>query len=156
MVCRWCGGPIDRNRKGGFCSPQHLLDYNNSLDRLYAPKRATCREEGCEKPVRTKRSVYCRDHAQKKRVPGPRRGKVVEVDPAGVYQCHWCNETVRGTRVVVNRVNEDYADDRPENKVVCCEGCHKGKQNAMFFLSRLSDERFMEFGKTIINYRNRS
>lgn len=135
-------------RDSAFCSIQCRIAYNDATD---TNTRPICSASGCDKPVRTKRGLYCRDHQPVKIRVKP----VTPSVPPGAYECHWCGKPLKPHQVRVNAQNEDYSDQSTGNIVTCCEQHFKGKQAALFFLDSLTPEKFNEFGSIIISYRRR-
>jgi hypothetical protein len=56
--------------------------------------------------------------------------------------CHWCGIPLVWVNAVVDHLNEDKTDNRPENLVVSCNECNRSRGSILTFLWRLQPERF--------------
>lgn len=102
--------------------------------------RNTCASDGCNKPVRTKHSMYCKDCHKKVRAK-PRKEEPTL--PPGQYECYWCGRTPRAIRqVTINHLDEDYSSGVEGNAVYSCLYCHKNKQRVIFWMKGLKEDRY--------------
>lgn len=58
--------------------------------------------------------------------------------------CYWCGRALEWRSAVVDHVNAEKDDNRPENLVVACQRCNTTRSSAMRFFAVLSDERIHE------------
>lgn len=60
--------------------------------------------------------------------------------------CHWCGAVLVGWRaIVVDHLNEQKADNRPENVVPTCNRCNRARGAMVGFISRLRPDRIDQF-----------
>lgn len=150
--CKECGR-LPRERRSEFCSIKCRVDHNNRMTTAARPTRAICAVETCDRPVRTKRSLYCKVCVPKRKLTQP-KPEPIQVPP-GQYQCHWCDKPLRQHQVKVNALNEDYGDIRHGNVVASCRICFSRKQSAIFFMKHLNQDKFDLMMKLIPDCRTR-
>lgn len=64
--------------------------------------------------------------------------------------CHWCGIDLAWESAVVDHLNEDRADNRPENLVVACSSCNRVRGVIPSFVRRMLPERLDQFVRETI------
>lgn len=64
---------------------------------------------------------------------------------AGVCEpCYWCRTPLSWDDAVIDHLNENRSDNRPENLVVSCNDCNRARGSMLPFFRTLQPERFDE------------
>lgn len=71
----------------------------------------------------------------------------------GPHPCHWCGAVHEWPDLVVDHLNEQKADNRPENLVVACNPCNRMRGGMIPFIKRMLPERLSEFIATFEHMR---
>lgn len=71
----------------------------------------------------------------------------------GDQTCHWCGQSLEWPEAVIDHLNEEKADNTPDNLVVACSPCNRARGSMIPFLRRLLPERMEEFIATFEHMR---
>lgn len=66
----------------------------------------------------------------------------------GIQKCHWCSIELEWNQVVVDHLNEQKLDNRPENLVTACTPCNRIRGAMVSFIRKLSDEKLSHLIET--------
>jgi len=66
--------------------------------------------------------------------------------------CSWCGKPLAWDTLVVDHLNEQKADNRPENLKGSCNPCNRARGAVLDFIKRLTPEGFVEFVKQADNF----
>ena len=67
--------------------------------------------------------------------------------------CFWCSARLDWSVAVVDHLNEDKTDNRPENLVVSCNGCNRARGALLPFIARMTDTAWPAFIAQAERYR---
>lgn len=84
---------------------------------------------------------------------GEHRAVAYEKYGPGPHACHWCGTDHDWPDLVVDHLNEQKADNRPENLVVACNPCNRMRGGMIPFIKRMLPERLSEFVATFEHMR---
>jgi len=73
----------------------------------------------------------------------------------GPQTCFWCGVTLEWPEAVVDHLNEDKQDNRPENLVVACNNCNRARGAMLPFIERLRPEAVEVLVATIRSHHDR-
>ena len=73
----------------------------------------------------------------------------------GPQTCFWCGVTLEWPKAVVDHLNEDKQDNRPENLVVACNNCNRARGAMLPFIERLRPEAVEVLVATIKSHHDR-
>lgn len=67
--------------------------------------------------------------------------------------CYWCGKGLEWQAAVVDHLNEDKQDNRPENLLVCCNNCNRARGAILPFVAGMRSEAVGTFIDAIHAYR---
>jgi predicted nucleic acid-binding Zn ribbon protein len=83
------------------------------------------------------------------------RAVVYEATGATCPDCYWCGVALVWAQVSVDHLNEDKADNRPENLVVSCCDCNRMRGSVLPLIAKLVPGRLQAFMKWVEAYHDR-
>ena len=71
----------------------------------------------------------------------------------GIQRCFWCGCLMMWSETVIDHLNENKADNRPENLMVSCNCCNRARDAMLPFIARLTSESLEMLIAQIFEYR---
>lgn len=71
------------------------------------------------------------------------------------FNCHWCDAVLNGwDDVVIDHLNEDKADNNPDNLVISCNTCNRIRGSFIGFLRRVRPDRMEQVLELATQYKD--